>query len=349
MGSMRFTRVNIESFGYELAPNVVSSDLLEQRLAPVYTALGIAPGQIVALTGVRERRYWNRGRLMWEGAAAAGRKALDAAGVLPAEVDILIFASVCRDHLEPATACAVAESLGISGNAEVYDISNACLGVLNGMINVATAIESGRAHAGLIVACESAREIVDITIERLCARPDMESFKRSLATMTGGSGAAAVLLRDAENSRSGRRLIGGVVRTAPEHHRLCRWGPPVGVSDKVPMEARTDAAAVLQNGVVLAARTWTAFLEELGWQPALIDRTICHQVGEGHRHAFLQAVGIPLEKDYPTYGFLGNMGTVSLPMTAALAEERGFLQPGHRVALLGIGSGLNCLMLGVQW
>ncbi|MCX7716832.1 MAG: 3-oxoacyl-ACP synthase III [Candidatus Sumerlaeaceae bacterium] len=346
---MRFNRVNIESFGYELAPNVVSSDMLEQRLAPVYTALGIASGQIVALTGVRERRYWHRGHMMWQGAAAAGRKALEAAGLSATEIDILIFASVCRDHLEPATACAVADALGVSGNTEIYDISNACLGVLNGMINVATAIESGRARTGLIVACETAREIVDITIERLCARPDMESFKKSLATMTGGSGAAAVLLRHAADSSTRRRLLGGVVRSAAEHHRLCRWGPPIGVSDAVPMEASTDAAAVLQNGVVLASLTWKAFLQEMGWDAATIDRTICHQVGEGHRFAFLQAVGMPPEKDYPSYGFLGNMGTVSLPLTAALADERGFLAPGQRVALLGIGSGLNCVMLGVEW
>ena len=50
-----------------------------------------------------------------------------------------------------------------------------------------------------------------------------------------------------------------------------------------------------------------------------------------------------------TFEFLGNMGTVSLPLTAALAEEREFLRPGDRVGLLGIGSGLNCMMLGVEW
>jgi 3-oxoacyl-[acyl-carrier-protein] synthase-3 len=63
----------------------------------------------------------------------------------------------------------------------------------------------------------------------------------------------------------------------------------------------------------------------------------------------LKALGIPKEKEFSTFEFLGNMGTVSLPLTAALAEEREFLQPGDRVGFLGIGSGLNCLMLGVEW
>ena len=60
-------------------------------------------------------------------------------------------------------------------------------------------------------------------------------------------------------------------------------------------------------------------------------------------------VGISPDKDFNTFPFLGNIGTVSLPMTAAIAEEREFLQPGDRVGWLGIGSGLNCLMLGIEW
>ena len=80
-----------------------------------------------------------------------------------------------------------------------------------------------------------------------------------------------------------------------------------------------------------------------------IDRVVCHQVGAGHREAVLQSLGISPDKDYSTFPFLGNIGTVSLPLTAALGEEREFLRPGDRVGFLGIGSGLNCLMLGLQW
>src|SRR5262249_50071755 len=71
--------------------------------------------------------------------------------------------------------------------------------------------------------------------------------------------------------------------------------------------------------------------------------------GTCHRDTILKALGIAPEKEYSTFEYLGNIGTVSLPLTAALAEEREFLRPGDRVGLLGIGSGLNCLMLGVEW
>ena len=65
--------------------------------------------------------------------------------------------------------------------------------------------------------------------------------------------------------------------------------------------------------------------------------------------AVMKAIGLPLEKDFQTFEYLGNIGTVSLPITAAIAHERGFLGSGDLVGFLGIGSGLNCLMLGVEW
>ena len=112
---------------------------------------------------------------------------------------------------------------------------------------------------------------------------------------------------------------------------------------------RTDATAVLKNGVELARGTWKSFLTTLGWAPQNVDKVICHQVGGPHRAAVLKAFDVSEEKDYSTYEHLGNIGTVSLPLTAALADERGFLNPGDKVGFLGIGSGLNCLMLGWEW
>ena len=109
----------------------------------------------------------------------------------------------------------------------------------------------------------------------------------------------------------------------------------------------TDSVAVLEHGVELGQQTWADFLEELGWSG--VDRTICHQVGSAHRETILNMLDLPAEHDFVGYEFLGNTGTVALPLAAALAAERQFLQPGHRVGFLGIGSGLNCMMLGVEW
>ena len=152
-----------------------------------------------------------------------------------------------------------------------------------------------------------------------------------------------------DDPAAGRRIVGGTWQSAPEWHRLCRWGIESDGSGRALPFMNTDSVSVLKYGVELGSRTWRSFLERLGWAREQVDRIICHQVGLGHQESILRALGIPPEKDFPTYRWLGNMGTVSLPLTAALAEERGHLRPGHRVGFLGIGSGLNCLMIGVRW
>jgi acyl-CoA:acyl-CoA alkyltransferase len=347
---MKYSKVYIESLGYELAPVVVTSAELESRLEPLYKTLHFAPGQLQALTGIRERRWWEPGFPLSRGAAAAGKKALTASGISASEIGALVYTGVCREQFEPATACRVAASLGVSGNAAVFDLSNACLGVLNGILEVANRIELGQIKAGLVVSCESARDINDIMITRMLADPRMENFASSLATLTGGSGAVAVLLTDGSFSKSGRRrLRGGLTQAAPEHHALCLWGiAPDGKGGFV-QSMSTDAVNVMNFGVELGRRTWAQFLPEVDWNSDDVDRVVCHQVGSAHQSAILKTLGIPLDKDFTTYEFLGNMGTVSLPLTAALADERDILSKGDRVAFLGIGSGLNCLMLGVDW
>ncbi len=346
---MRYNKVKIDAFGYELAPNVIGSGELENRLEPLYAERHFQKGQLEALTGVMERRYWDVGFKMSTGAILAGKKALQATAAGPEDIGMVIYAGVCRDNLEPATACAVANGLGIGTAAQIYDVSNACLGVLSGIVQVANAIELGHVRAGLVVSCESARQIVDTTIERLLASRDMEAFKMGIATLTGGSGAVAVVLTESGMSRHGHRLLGGVIHNATAHHQLCRWGPDTGIPASGLHVMETDSVGVLKNGVALGIETYKAFKATLKWPEDKPDKVICHQVGAAHQRTILASIGISEEKDFTTFRYLGNIGTVSLPITAAIAHERGFLHTGDLVGFLGIGSGLNCLMLGVEW
>jgi len=347
---MKYSRVYIESVGYELAPIVVTSAELESRLQPVYAVLHVAPGQLEALTGIRERRWWKPHTPISHGAIAAAKKALQERDISPDDIGAVVYAGVCREHFEPATACQVAAALGVRGNVAVYDTSNACLGVLNGVLDIANRIELGQIRAGIVVACESSREINEIMIQQMLDNPSMELFTKSIATLTGGSGAAAVLLTDGSFSPSRRpKLLGGANIAEPEHHQLCRWGINTDSPENHIPYMQTDAVAVMKHGIELGKRTWNAFSSELGITAERIDKVICHQVGEAHQKLILQTIGVDPVKDFPTFEFLGNMGTVSLPITAAIAKERDELRPGDLVGFLGIGSGLNCLMLAIQW
>ncbi|MCP3941484.1 MAG: 3-oxoacyl-ACP synthase III [Desulfobacteraceae bacterium] len=350
---MKYSNVFIESFGYELAPHVVTSEEIEERLKPFFDSVGFGPGQIETLTGIKERRYWNVDHTLGEHAAAAGQKAIDEAGIDPGEIGALTFCGVGQDGFEPATSCSIADKLKIGANAHIYDVKSACLGMVTGMVQVANEIELGNIKAGLVVSCESARQIVDATIDEINIHKNIDFYKDTIATMTGGSGAAAILLTDGTLGNPDTRrhaLKGGVVQNATQHHQLCYWrfeqsGMPT--DSKVIM--RTKAQQVMENGLILAQKTYARFKAEFNLPDNKPDKFIAHQVGEGHHQLFYNTLKLDRKKDFITFPFLGNIGTVSLPITAAIADERGFLSPGDFVGLLGVGSGLNCYMLGVEW
>jgi 3-oxoacyl-[acyl-carrier-protein] synthase-3 len=109
---------------------------------------------------------------------------------------------------------------------------------------------------------------------------------------------------------------------------------------------QTDSERLLVAGVELARETWAEFSKAHGTR---FDRFVCHQVGSVHRRKLYETLGLDLARDFSTFETLGNTGSVALPATLALAAEAGAVKSGDRVALLGIGSGLNCLMLALEW
>lgn len=347
---MRYNKVHLDSYGYKLGSEVVSSSNIEERLSTVYNKLKIPAGQLLSWTGIDERRWWKPGMTSADSSRMAAIEAFSRTSVKPVDIGTFIFCGVCRDNFEPATACAAAEGLGLPEKCEIFDISNACLGVMNGIIEIANRIELGQIKAGMVVSSESARVITEIMISRILDNPDMASFIPAIATLTGGSGSVALILTDGSFHTGPRpQLKGGISLAAPVHHRLCRWGMDKNIPPEYPQVMETDAVGVLKNGVSLGIRTWQSFLNELGWTKDDVDRVICHQVGSAHQETILKSINVSPDKDFTTFRELGNMGTVSLPITAAIAVEKGHIRPGHKVAFLGIGSGLNCMMLGWEW
>lgn len=346
---MRYTKPCLETLAYTLPDEIVTSAQLEEMLAPLYGRLRLPEGRLELMTGIRERRFWPPGTLPSDVSIASGRKAIAASGIDPREIGALIHASVCRDHLEPATACRVHHGLGLSRACVAYDVSNACLGILNGMLQVANMIELGQIRAGLVVGTESSRPLVETTVAALNRDESLtrEQMKLAVASLTIGSASAAVLLVDRALSRTDNHLRAATARADTTHHALCRSGCDEAVAGDMRPLMTTDSEKLLHAGVAAAKETYALFLDEFGCER--VDKTVCHQVGVAHRKLLLEGLAIDPAADFPTVEFLGNTGSVAVPVTAALANERGHLTPGDRVAMLGIGSGLNVLMLGIGW
>jgi 3-oxoacyl-[acyl-carrier-protein] synthase-3 len=282
----------------------------------------------------------------------AGRKALAASSIPPEELECLIFTSVSRDMMEPATASFVHNQLKLPDRCLVFDISNACLGFLDGMIFLASMIELGQVKCGLLVAGETAEDLLESTIENLCGDTGLtrKTIKYSFASLTIGSGAVALVMSHESFGAGQQKLIGSAWRANTRHNNLCQGGrSSFRSSTQGSILMATDSEELMQRGIETAGDTWHDFQAELGWQSADIDVFFCHQVGQAHARLLFERLGLDPAKNFETLSFLGNTGSVSAPVTMAMAIEQGAFSPGQRGALLGIGSGINCLMLGVEW
>lgn len=338
---MRFHNVSICSVSHVDAPTRVTSAHLEDQLAPTMKRLRIPSGLLEGLSGIRARRMWPSGTLPSDAATLAAQQAITAAQVDPRRLGILINTSVCRDFVEPSTACMVHGKLGLGPDCLNFDVGNACLGFLSGMEIIGNMIERGQVDYGLVVNGEDSRFIVSQTIERLRGpTADQAMFWSNFATLTLGSAAVAMVLCRSDLAPQGHRFVGGVTVAASEHRNLCR-----GQVDHM----ETDSTLLLTSGLQLARRTFDAAHRELGWTPGVLDEYVIHQVSKAHTEKFRAAFEIDPQKLLATYPEYGNVGPAGLPLVLSKAAEAGRLRSGDRVALMGIGSGLNCAMAEVVW
>ncbi|MHC9083651.1 3-oxoacyl-ACP synthase III [Luteimonas sp. RIT-PG2_3] len=338
---MLFQHVAIAGLAHIDAPRRLSSDEINARLKPTLDRLGIRTDVLGDIAGIHARYLWEDNVLASDVATLAGVKALADAGIDPDKVGLLVNTSVSRDYLEPSTASIVSGNLGLSDTCQNFDVANACLAFINGMDIASRMIERGEIDYALIVDGETANLAYEKTLERLSSvDATEEQFRNEMATLTLGSGAAAMVLARSELAPGAPRYKGGVTRAATEWNKLCRGNLDGMV---------TDTRLLLIEGVKLAQKTFIAARHALGWVAEELDEFVIHQVSKVHTAAFTKAMGIDPKKVMTIFGEHGNIGPASVPIVLSKLREMGRLKKGDRVALLGIGSGLNCSMAEVVW
>ena len=339
---MLFQHVAIAGLAHIDAPRRLSSDEINARLKPTLDRLGIRTDMLGTIAGIHARRLWDDSSVLASDVATlAGVKALADAGISPDRVGLLVNTSVSRDYLEPSTASIVSGNLGLSELCQNFDVANACLAFINGMDIAARMIERGEIDYALIVDGETAGLAYDKTLERLTAHDvTAEQLRNEMATLTLGCGAAAMVMARAELAPGAPRYRGGVTRAATQWNGLCR-----GNLDRMV----TDTKMLLIEGMKLAQKTFVAAKLALGWAVEELDEFVIHQVSQVHTAAFIKAFGIDPKKVLTIFGEHGNIGPASVPIVLSKLREMGRLKKGDRVALLGIGSGLNCAMAEVVW
>ncbi len=335
--TFRHTRTALLAITGLEAPVVVPSSYFDDELSGTLRRLRLPRGLLQRVAGVRERRWWDAGTAFDEAAIAAGAKALAESGVDAADVGLLINTSVTRAHLEPSVASKVHDGLGLPPSALNFDVTNACLGFVNGLTLAAGLIDSGQIRYALVVDGEDPQATQEATLARL-RRPETtrEDYLREFATLTLGSGAAAAVLGPVDDHPGGHRVLGGVSRAATQHHALC-----VGSIDGM----QTDPTGLLEGGIALVQEAWHEAKDEWDW--ANIDRFVMHQVSTVHIKAIVEALGLDKRAVPLTFPQLGNVGPASVPIT--LAAEVDNLSAGDRVLCMGVGSGLNTAITEIVW
>ena len=323
------------------APQVVTSAEIQGELAETMERLELPPNLLEALAGIHERRFWNEQTEPSDAATMAAEVALEEADLDRSRLGMLINTSVCRDFVEPSTACLVHGNLKLPATCMNMDVGNACLAFLNGMEIVGNMIERGQIDYGMVVDGESSRFLIESTIARL-KRPetDMKTFREEFASLTTGSGAVAMILARSDLAPDGHRFRGTFSRAAPEHNRLCLGQVDRGV---------TDTKGLLTAGIELSKETWAGAQEHLGFGEDEVDEYCIHQVSRRHAEQLAANLEVDLEKALLIVDRFGNVGPASVPIVLSKAVDLRRIQRGDRVVLAGIGSGLNCTVGEVIW
>ncbi|MFP5459051.1 MAG: 3-oxoacyl-ACP synthase III [Bacteriovoracia bacterium] len=336
---MKFQHVRLRAFGVEEPQECFTSDHIEEQLSATYERLRLPEGRLELQTGIKRRGFWPRGTRPSTIATQAAERALK--DFPREEIGLLIHASVCRDFLEPASASVVHRNLRLSPTCQLFDLSNACLGVVSATLMASQLIESGVIKAALIVSGENSGPLLLKTLEILKSDLTLtrQTIKKYIASLTIGSAGVAWLLTHESLAPNAAKILGGVSRTDSSAVELCQGS---GNLEDLVME--TDSEELMIRGVRLAQQTWVDYVEAFGRPQKIIP----HQVGSTHRRGFLEGLKATDIPDFVTFEQYGNTGSAALPLTYIKAIESGFFRRGDHVALTGIGSGLVSTMLALE-
>jgi 3-oxoacyl-[acyl-carrier-protein] synthase III len=305
----------------------VATELPEGRLtsAELAARYGISEQWIMARTGIRERRRAAPGERITDYATRAGALALKAARVDPADLDLVIVATMTPDELTPNTAPLVAHQLG-ADRAGALDVGAACTAFLAGLALGAAQIESGRAELVLLVGADFITRITDY------ADP------RSAPLFADAAG--AVVLGPANGTRG---AVGPIVLGADGSH--ARSISATHAERKL----RLDGPEVYRNAVSRMAAVTVEAAARAGLSLQEIDLFVYHQANARITRALGERLELPADRVVDCIETLGNASAATIPVALDVAGREGRLKPASRVLLSAFGAGFTWGGGVIEW
>jgi 3-oxoacyl-[acyl-carrier-protein] synthase-3 len=305
----------VVGLGHKLPDRVVPN-------GPIAERIGVDSDWIMRRTGIRERRYAAPDERTSHLALAAARRALQDAGLKPADVDLVLVATMTPDELTPNTAPLVADALGLQVGA--FDVGAACTGWLSALATGAAQVETGRSDTVLVIGAE--------TLSRVTNMDD----KRTASLF--GDGAGAVVLSPEGEGAIGPILLAsdgsmGETITATHTERLLIMDGHTTFNKAVKVLADSTQEACERAGVTLDD----------------IDMFVYHQANGRILRAVAEKLELPDERVADYVGETGNTSAASIPLTLSLLREDGRLRPGQRLLLSAVGAGFTWGAGIVEW
>ena len=319
--------------GSSLPAQTVSNEELSQRLS-------VSAEGIYRRTGIRSRHWAAEGQSSGDFAVEAGRRALEAAGIAPSSVDVVLVSTTSPDMVFPSTACQVQDQLGLRRVA-AFDVSASCSGFLYGLSMGNVLLRSGKAGRCLVVAAEVKSRFVD--------HSDL-----STAILFGDGAGAAVLVREEGWERNG--VVGIRLYADGAHHALLRM-PAGGSRRPTSTETVQEGLHVLhmQGGplfrvaVKRVVAAMTDLLAEFKVGLDELKHVICHQANGRLLAAIARRMRLRPEQTYSIIEQCGNTSSASLPMALDAAVRGGRIQSGDRVLLGAFGGGMTWATGLLRW
>ncbi|MCP4914771.1 MAG: 3-oxoacyl-ACP synthase III [Oligoflexia bacterium] len=344
----KYEKTVIQGIETHYPKEVLTSEKMEELLSPIYKRLRLPEGRLELMTAIKSRGIWPKGTLPSSLASIAAKKVLEKTNTDAKEIDLLIHASVCRDFLEPATASMIHRNLELNNKAMAFDLSNACLGVINAICMASELIENGIIRKALIVSAENSGPLLENTINELNSNESInrKDIKKYIANLTIGSAACAIILSDKniDGHKNILELTHSSSMTDSSANHLCQGD---GSVNGLVME--TDSEQLLHAGKQLAINNWNYLKEQTQYNNDSYQFAIGHQVGKAHEDLIMTSLGLEKHPTHITYPHMGNTGSAALPITLWEALEQKKINKEDNIILLGIGSGLTSTFLGAKY
>jgi 3-oxoacyl-[acyl-carrier-protein] synthase-3 len=293
--------------------------------AELAASLDLSEDWIYSRTGVRERPVARPDERLADFAARAGAAALEAAAVDPAEVDLIVVATMTQDELTPNTAPLVAHALG-ARRAGAVDVGAACTAFVSGLALGAAQIESARAECVLLIGADFITRITDY------------EDKRTAPLFADAAGAAVLGRADGDNGVVGPIVLGadGSMAAAIQISHAER-------------KLRMDGPEVYRHAVKRMTEVTRAAVERAGIALDDVDLFVFHQANGRITRALGERLGVPTERVVDCIEMLGNSSAATLPLGLAFAQRDGRLKPGARVVLGAFGAGFTWGGGVIEW